>query len=445
MSQQNGSIKGAISRRGFLGASAALAGGLAASRFGTALAAGYEPQMAGAAAEGALAGLQATGALDEAYWRRVAAQFNVVDEMIYMNNGTLGPMPRTVFDTNVYYLRAIAEDPRETFRDKVEEVRGKLAAFVGADADEVVLTRSTTEGEKIFCAGLDLAQGDEILMSSHEHGGGAGPWRARVERHGITIKEVEIPAPPESVDQIVSLCEAAITPRTRVLLVSHPIYVTGTLMPIQPLAEMAHRHGLLISVDGAHALGMMNLDLHGYGIDHYTTAGQKWLMAGTGTGLSYFRRDVQSRVWADMPFDEGAGAARYERSGQRNVPSILGMGAAVDFQNAIGKQNVESRIHYLAGYLRDGLAEIPNVSIGTSTSPELSGGLTVFYIADVPNTTTARVIMERQGIHIVRSGLNPSACRVSTHIYTQPAQIDHLLEGIRHIAENAANYRETSA
>jgi selenocysteine lyase/cysteine desulfurase len=363
-----------------------------------------------------------------------------------MNNGTLGPMPRPVIEANVRYLRDAAEDPHAL--PSTEPVRQKIAAFIGADSDEIVLNRSTTEGMKQFTTGLDLKAGDEIVMSTHEHPGGRDPWRAREKRHSLKVVEVAVPAPAESADQIVSLFEKAITPRTRVLLVSHVVFVTGLVNPIKPLADLARRKGLLFSVDAAHALGMLDLNVHDYGIDHYSAAGQKWLMAGTGTGVAYFRKDIQDRVWADMmSANENAsqGARKYERSGQRNIPTALGMGDAVDFQATIGKKHIEARVKQLASRVRAGLKDIPGAKVYTPMSPELSGGLTTFSIRDVPKATVTKVLLDKYGIFIPASGYNEFSCRVSTHIYTLPSDVDRFLAGLRDISDNASKYTSTAA
>ncbi len=431
-----------ISRRRFLSGSASAAvGGLAAGAF--------DPAVLRAQAPGARAGtlerLRRPSAADEAYWRLVRREFNIADGLTYMNNGTLGPMPRTVLEANVRYLRDIAEDPHAL--PSTEPVRGKVAAFVGATADEIVLTRSTTEGMKIFAAGLDLKAGDEVLMSTHEHPGGYGPWRAREKRHGIKVVEVAVPAPPESADQIVSLFEKAITPRTRVLMVSHIVFLTGLVMPLKPLADLARRRGLLFSVDAAHAVGMLDLTIRDFTVDHYTAAGQKWLMAGTGTGVAYFRREIQDRVWSDMwsPTEDPKMAARkYERAGQRDIPSALGIGDAIDFQEVIGKQTVEARVRQLAARVKEGLTDIPGVTLYTSMAPELSGGLTTFSIREIPRQNVQKFLLEERGIYITTPGLNPVSCRVSTHIYTQPSEVDQLLDAVRHLAANSSRYLTTA-
>ena len=285
-------------------------------------------------------------------------------------------------------------------------------------------------------------------MSTHEHPGGRDPWRAREKRHGLKVVEVAVPAPAQSVDQIVSLFEKAITPRTRVLMVSHVVFVTGLVNPIKALGEMAHRKGLLFSVDAAHALGMLDLNVHEYGIDHYSTAGQKWLMAGTGTGVAYFKKDIQDRVWSDMASaNENAsqGARKYERSGQRNIPSALGMGDAVEFQTLIGKKNIEARVKQLAVRVKNGIKDIPGGRLYTPTTPELSGGLTTFSIREVPKATVTKVLMDKYGIFVPASGFNDFSCRVSTHIYTLPSDVERFLTGLRDISDNAAKYMTSTA
>lgn len=442
---EKASLIDSASRRRFLGGSAAAAMGVwSAGTLGSTTVGAQGRRVA----EGvpSFGDLKTMDPMDEAFWKVVRREYNIVDGLTFMNNGTLGPMPRSVFDANVRYLRAVSEAPNAV--PSTEPVRDKVAAFIGADAEEVVLNRSTTEGMKQFTAGLDLKPGDEIVMSTHEHPGGRDPWRAREKRHDVKVVEVAIPAPPESADQVISLLEKAITPRTRVLMVSHIVFVTGLVYPIKALAEMAHRRGLLFSVDAAHALGMLDLNMHEYGIDHYAASGQKWLMAGTGTGVAYFRRDVLDKVWPDMAEaaeDAKPSARKYERSGQRNVPSALGMGDAVDFQLTIGKNNVEKRVKQLALRFKIGLKDIPGAKVHTSMSPELSAGLTTFSIREVPKVNLQRALMDKYGIYVAGSRFDDLSCRASTHVYTMPTDVDLLLEGLRDISANASKHMTPTA
>jgi len=393
--------------------------------------------------------LKPTGPLDEAFWWKVRSQFNILDGMTFMNNGTEGPVPRCVTEANERVFREIAENPSNNYRrEEVDVVRGLVAKFVNADPGEIALTRSTTEGMNIFTHGLDWKAGDEVLYCDHEHGGGIGPYTTLAKRVGIKPVIISIPSPPSSVDQIVGLYEKAITPRTKVIMVSHMTYVTGLVTPVKELADLAERRGLLISVDGAHPLGMMDLDVKAMNIHHYAAAGQKWMMCGTGTGVCYVRRDVQDRIWPLMgpPGDPKVGAKKYEAFGQRDVPSVLGMTAAVEMQNAIGKKNIEDRVRFLSARLRAGLKQIPGVKMWTSEDPTFAAGLTLFSVRDIPMANVQQAILNRDRIYIRTMGTgNLNAVRAATHIYNMPQEVDHLIASVKHVAENASRYMTTTA
>jgi selenocysteine lyase/cysteine desulfurase len=216
---------------------------------------------------------------------------------------------------------------------------------------------------------------------------------------------------------------------------------------VKELADLAHRRGLLISVDGAHPLGMLELDFKAMNVHHYAGAGQKWLMCGTGTGVCYIRRDVQDRIWPLMgaPGDPAVGAKKYEAFGQRDVPSVLGMTAAVEMQNAIGIGNVEARVRALSTRLREGLAEVPGVKLWTSEDPRFSAGLTLFSVRDIPMENIQKAILARDRIYIRTMGTgNLNAVRAATHIYNMPHEVDHLIASVKHVAENASRYMTTA-
>lgn len=437
-----GTMSSGLSRRHFIGGSMAALGGLSVGpvtrRFHT-------PLDAPSAAL-SLSDLRPQGAADEAYWRKIRSQFNLKDGLTFMNNGTLGPMPRVVFEATQRYMRELAEDPSDASRrEELEILREAVAEFVGADADEIALTRSTTEGMNIFIHGLDWREGDEILMCSHEHRGGWGACRTLEERRGLAVKVIDLPSPPESADQIVSLYERAITPKTRLIVVSHITYVTGLVTPVKALSEMAHRRGVMISVDGAHPLGMLRLNFHDLGCDHYAASGQKWLLGHTGTGVCYIKRDMQEDCWQLMsyPNEERPGAREQEEVGQRNVPATFSMGAAMEFQNTVGRANIETRVRELALRLKRGLAEIPGVKLWTSMDPQLSAALTLFSVYHIPMDNVQSGILERDGIYIrtMTTG-NLNACRASTHFYNNRDEVDRLVASVRYIAGHAAQYMQ---
>jgi isopenicillin-N epimerase len=379
---------------------------------------------------------------DGVYWDAVGKHFLFQDGLIMMNNGTVGPMPEPVFNTLIKYFKLQVTNPFDCYNfipRKKEEVRAKLALFINASPDEVVMTRNTTEGMNFVANGLDLKEGDEVLLSSMEHPGGTHPWRLKEKRYGIKIKEVPLGLPPKSVDEIVNAFQKAITPRTKVISISHTVYISGLIFPVKELSKMAHEKGVLIVADSAHGIGMLSLNMKELGVDFFASSPYKWLGAPTGIGLFYVRKEAQDKLWptiASSGWDRHENARKYETLGQRADALAVALGEAVDFQTAIGKERIERRIKTLAGYLKRELKKIPGVKLHTSQDPYLSGGLTAFSVEGVEPRKIVNYMREKYNI-VVRTIGNRRAgtygVRVSTHIYVSFKHINMLLEGVKHL------------
>ena len=384
-----------------------------------------------------------TASIDETYWKEVRANF-VLDTVIrFFNNGTAGPASKQVLDLHASIDRKIAESPFDPFlMGNIIETRKRLAEFVHADTDEVVFTHSTSEGMNIFAHGLDWQQGDEVILSRHEHFGGIQPYQTLEKRYGIKIVWIDFPQQPEHPDQILAAYRDAITPQTRVIVASHVFYTTGLKAPIKELAALAHENNILISVDGAQAFGVLPIDLRELDVDHYAGSGQKWLLAGTGTGFTYIAKHLQEKVWPLYGYDEIGKLSpypihRYEKAGQPNIPAWLGIGAAIQVQNDIGKDRIEKRVRGLSNHLRAGLKTIPSLRFHTPENEQLNGSLTTIYLDHVTPETVVTTLVQKDKIYtrtIYDGGIQ--ALRVSTHFYNTPAEIDHLVSAIAEIANN---------
>ncbi len=384
---------------------------------------------------------------DGVYWDALSKHFLFKDGLIMMNNGTVGPMPKPVFNTLMKYFRTQVTNPFDVYNfipRKKEEVRTKLAEFVNASPDEVVITRNTTEGMNFVANGLDMKEGDEVLLSTMEHPGGTHPWRLKEKRFGIKIKQVPIGLPPKNVNEIVSAFERAITPRTRIISISHTVYISGLIAPLKELSEMAHAKDVLVLADSAHGIGMLDLDMKELGIDFFATSPYKWLGAPTGVGLLYVRKEVQDKLWptiASSGWDRHQSARKFETLSQRADALTIALGEALDFQNAIGKERIERRVKTLAGYLKRELNKIPGVKLHTSQDPYLSGGLTAFSAEGIDPEKVVNFIREKYNIVVRTIGnkkMGTYGVRVSTHIYVSLKHIDMFLEGLRHLVRRKA-------
>ena len=384
---------------------------------------------------------------DGAYWEEIRKLFEFEDRFIMMNNGTLGPMPKPVFNALMRYFRVQVTNPFDsynylpTFR---EAVREKLAAFVNASPDEVAITSNTTEGLNFVINGLDLKAGDEVLISNFEHPGHLGPWKLKEKRAGIKITQVDLPITPKSVDEIVGAFAAAVTPRTRMISVGHTVFITGLITPLKEMSQLARDKGLLIMADSAHGIGMLDLDMKALGIDFFASSPYKWLGAPTGVGLLYVRKEALDKVYPTVVssgWENNAKASKLDPSGQRSDAMLFALDEALNFNNRIGKSRIERRIKALSARLKQELAKVPGVKVHTTMDPYLSAGLTAFSMTGVEAAKLVDYLRERYNLVVRTMGSREAGTygiRVSTPIYVSTKEVDMVVDGVRTLLSHKA-------
>lgn len=388
-----------------------------------------------------------TATTDLARWRRVRGEFLLNPGLVHLNTGSLGACPRLVVDAVAAHLHTIEGDPVHTLwgplGNGMEQVRAKAAQFLGATTDEVAITRNTTEGMNAVAMGIDLAPGDEVLTTNHEHGGGMSCWQYLARRRGIKVVCLKMPAPAASTEQIVQLVTDHLTPKTRVCSFSHVETITGLQMPLAGIAAVTRPRGVLLVCDGAQAPGMLAIDVKALGVDAYASSSHKWLLAPKGSGLLYVRKEAQDRVRPIMFAD---GYQAYSGSfGTRDVAGVLGHGVAIDFHNAIGRERIEARCCQLNQYLRDRFARIPALRLLTPSQPELSSGIATFAL-DRPKGANGELAGHLLAAYNIAVKTVPgtyayvpdpdvpredyNALRFSTHLYNDEHEIDRTADAI---------------
>ena len=383
--------------------------------------------------------LRRPAGVEDAQWADVRAQFTLEPGVAYMNNAGLGVPPAVVAEAVAAGYRAISTEPRrgssELSGQITEEVIPGLHRLLGARPGEVVLTRNATEALHLQAVGLDLEPGDEVVITTQEHPAGSRPWLLRAARHGIRVSEVFVPSPLESEDHVVDLFESALTDRTRAIAFCH-VTRGGHLYPVQRLAEMARRRGILSLVDGAQAVGMIPIDLNDLGCDAYSASLHKWLLAPVGTGILYVRESARPDIRSAFAHDATPEAPAYAPPGTSDLPVRAGIGPALAFAETLGLETVERRTRYLSDYLKDRLASVAGTTLLSGHSPGTScPASTIFEMAGVDPLAAVPIMAERSSIHIdehQRDGHN--AIRISTHVYNTRDEIDRLvvaLEGLR--------------
>lgn len=383
----------------------------------------------------------------ERFWRAVRDQFPLERGLTYFNTGGLGPASRPVLDLAAEVtreLQAKSEHGHERFGD----ARAVLARFLGADPAEIAFVRNATEGNAIVAAGVKLSPGDEVIFESHAHPGGSFPWLNQEKLRGAVVKLFD-PDPRDPAGNVARIA-ALLTPRTRVVQVSHVTAPTGVVMPVEAIAKLCRERRVWFHVDGAQSAGMFPFSLHALGCDSFATSGHKWLGGPLETGVLFVKRARQDEIApvlvgaysGEAPFLPGdfqltPSAIRYEY-GTRNSAAAVGLAEAVRFQEQVGRERIAARGRALAMRVRAGLAALPGVEILTPEAPALCGSIVTFRTAAIPyDKLFGRLFQD----HAIRcrpvSEQKLDALRVSLHLFNSPAECDALVAAVGELVKKA--------
>jgi len=358
--------------------------------------------------------------------------------LIHLNTASLGATPRAVLDRMLQAWHELESDPVRMayFKDDdtvvaaAERVRARAAALLGCDADDVLITRCTTDGMCIVAQGMRWAAGDRVLTTDQEHHGGSYCWEYEVQRRGAAIDRVTIAPKDHDTAAIVRRFADAITPATRAISVSHVFTSTGLRMPIAQISALAHEHGALCIVDGAQAVGGMPVDVKALGCDAYATSGHKWLMGPKGTGLLYVAKNASAAIqpiqWQE---DHRYGA---NSAGVGPLPLVIGLGAAIERLQAIGMADVERHNLALRNRAYAGLKKIPKLSI---VSPPPGPLATALVTCKLPDEIDSRALREKlfDKYRIVVKMIEKqwfNGIRISPHVLNTDADVDAVLEAL---------------
>ena len=373
--------------------------------------------------------------IEDAAWKNVRSQFILDKGITYMNNASLGMPPAVVAEAVCKGYEAISKEPlhgKHDLQDNItKEVIPNLAKTFGAEADEIVLTRNASEALHLQAIGLELKHGDEVIITTQEHPAGHRPWKFRIEHEGVRVKEVFIPSPLDSEDDVVSRVEEAISRKTKALSFCH-VTRGGHRYPVKKLVAMARDRGIVTLVDGAQAAGQFPINLHDLGCDTYAVSLHKWILAPAGTGFLYVRQDARERIKSAFAPDPTLEAPGFDPPGTKDFPVRAAIGTALDFVNTLGLENIEKRCRSLSDYLKAGLAEIKGVKLLSGHTPEISApGSTIFEKEGLDAMASVPMMEERIKTHIDEHQRDShNAIRISTHIYNTKAEIDRLLEAL---------------
>lgn len=404
----------ALSRRRFLGQ---VSSGIAAMSAGGLMVGGSRSASA------------ASGSRPDWDSEAVRSEFGLQKGLVYMNNGTLGPVPKRVIAKATEAWEEMELNPAGHGFGKIlqqaEAVRKKAADYLGCDEEEIVIMPNTTQSMNTVAQGCDLKKGDRVLTTDQEHPGGVRCWEYYRDRGVIEIDRAVLPTPPKNEEEIVDLLAAQIKPETKIISVSHVTYTTGLRLPIAKIAELADAHNCLLTVDGAQAPGALDINVKELNCDTYATSAHKWMLAPKGTGILYINKRAVGKI-EPMLLQDG-NRFYTATAGTLNMPAVIGLGASIDFLTELGKQRIQDWSLYLRQMLYEQLRDLPKANIvspeaGSMVSPLVTAGWEGMSGRDMAGALGKQDIV----VKVVSYGN-----RISTHLYNDEQDVEKLVAAIK--------------
>lgn len=393
----------------------------------------------------------------------IRKQFPILDQevngkpLVYLDSSATSQKPVQVIETLEKYYREYNSNVHRGVHtlgtkatDAYEGAREKVRKFINAKSiQEIIFTRGTTTALNTVAASYaaaNLKEGDEVVITYMEHHSNLIPWQQVVKKTGAKLKYFPLQA-----DGTLSLedVRASITPNTKIVAVTQVSNVLGTINPVKEIAQIAHEHGAVMVVDGAQSAPHMKIDVQDLDCDFFAFSGHK-MCGPTGIGVLYGKKhllenmepiefggemidfvELYDSTWKELPW-------KFE-GGTPIIAGAIGLGAAIDFLNEVGLDNIAEHEHLLAAYALDKLSTVEGISIYGPMDPTKRGGLVTFNIADVHPHDVATVL-DAEGI-AVRAGhhcaqplmkwLKVSAtARASFYLYNTEEDIDKLVGGL---------------
>ncbi len=377
-------------------------------------------------------------ARDEDFWYQVQSAYSQSPHFINLEAGYFSPQPNVVMEAQLRNIEMINEQPsfymRRRQQKERQEIREMVAAFGETSPDEITITRNTTESLNVIILGYPWQPGDEAIITEQDYPNMREAFAQAEKRYKIKLAEIAIPLHPKSDAEIVAAYENAITPRTKVILCTHMINLTGQILPVRQICDMAHAREVEVIIDGAHTFAHLDFkipDLHG---DYYAASLHKWLCCPLGLGVLYVKKDKIEKIWplfgdTTAPTDS---ITKFERTGTQPVGTILTVANALNFHNAIGSKRKEERLRYLKNYWCEKVKDIPGVTLNVPLEHDRSCAIGNVAVEGITPDELEAFFYDKYRIFTV--AINNKAVkgvRVTPHLYTTLENLDLLVDAIK--------------
>ena len=376
-------------------------------------------------------------AKDEDFWAKIRGGYLLKPDYINLENGYYCFVPTETLENFISHVREVNYQGSYYMRtvqvENKKKAAARLAEIGGCSADEIIITRNTTESLDMIIGGLHWKQEDEAIMAEQDYGAMLDMFKLTAKRYGIVNKVVSVPNLPQNDDEIVDLYAGAITDKTKLIMVCHMINITGQILPVRKICDMAHSRGVQVMVDGAHAFGHFKFSIPDLNCDYYGSSLHKWLSVPLGSGILYVKKENIGKVWpllasGDIREDD---ISRLNHIGTHPAHTDLAIFNAIDYYNMIGAERKEARLRYLQHYWTDKVRNMPHIILNTPADPVRSCGIANVGIKEMKPKDLADVLFKKYRIYTVPiDGANVHGCRITPNVYTTTDDLDVLVKAL---------------
>ncbi|MDI1233928.1 MAG: aminotransferase class V-fold PLP-dependent enzyme [bacterium] len=376
------------------------------------------------------------------YWAKIREEYTLKPDYINLENGYYSMMAQPVLEAYLKDIRNLNREASYYMRtvqfDEKNKTKNQLAELVGCNYDELIITRNTTESLDIIISGIDWKKDDEAVMCSQDYGSMLDMFKQQSKRFGIVNKIIEIPLDPKTDEEIVDLYAKAITPKTRLLMICHMINITGQILPVKKICDMAHNKGVDVLVDGAHAIAHIDFKISDLNCDYYGSSLHKWLGAPLGSGILYVNKNKIKSIWplfGELAYED-TDIRKLNHTGTISVPSDIAIRHAIEFHTAMGIKRKEERLRFLKTYWTDKIKNEPNIFLNTPSDPQRSCGIANVGIKNMKPSDLAQILMFEFKVWTVAiDSANVHGVRITPHLYTNTDDLDTFVMALKTIAK----------
>jgi len=380
---------------------------------------------------------------EENFWKSIRKDYLLKKDYVNLENGYYCFIPQPTLNKYLEHVKRINFEGSYYMRNQLDldkrKTAERLSNLVNCDKDELAITRNTTESLDLIISGFPWEKNDEAIFAIQDYGSMQEMFKLTAKRRGIVNKIISVPNQPENDEEIVSLYEQQITKKTKLIMVSHMINITGQILPVKKICEMAHSYNIDVLVDGAHCVGHIDVDIKDLNCDYYGSSLHKWLSAPLGTGLLFVKKEKISKIEPILAghVHQRDNIMRLNHIGTHPVHSDLAINDAIDYLESIGIERKQNRLRYIQRYWSDKLRFKNNIIINTPTEIQRSCGIANIGMKNKTPDELSKILFNEYSIFTVAIDYaNVKGCRITPNIYTNEEELDYFVESIIKIASN---------